>query len=209
MGTRGRQDRVAIVDDERRRIIEAAAAVLERSEFEGFKVQVVLRRAGVSARTFYRHFTDKEALLLALLEDEMTRAGPRLRAAVARADGPIEQVSIWIASIIGAAGDPKRIARARLFTAQPLLMREHPVEMAAGTELLVAPLKEAIERGIETGLFPWANAARDAALIFTLTGNTLTQALSAQPTRTVEDLVADATSFTLRGLGVPPNETPQ
>jgi len=192
-------------EDERRRVIEAAWGVLERSKFEGFKMQIVLRNAGISARTFYRHFDDKEALLLALIEDEMARAGALLRAAVARADEPVGQVSAWISSVIGAAGDPKRIARARLFSAQPLLMREHPVEIAAGTALLMAPLHDAIQRGIDAGLFPWADAARDAALIYALTGNTLAQALSAQPSSTLEEFVANATSFALRGLGVPPD----
>jgi AcrR family transcriptional regulator len=189
--------------DERQALIGAAWAVLGRSGFEGLKVQLVAREAGVSARTFYRHFADKDALLVALVQDEMARAGLRLRAAVARADGAVAQVAAWVAGVMGAAADPKRVARARLFTVQQMVMREHADEVAAGTALLIEPLAEALEIGRREGMFPWADVERDAALIYGLTGNQLSRALVAPPTRTVDELIAETTSFALRALGLP------
>ena len=118
--------------DERARLVGAAWVVLERAGYEGFKVQLLLRETGLSARTFYRHFEDKDELLLALMADEYARAATRIRAALARADGPDAKVAAWIDEIVQAAGDPKRSARARLFTSQPAVLRRYPDELSSG-----------------------------------------------------------------------------
>jgi AcrR family transcriptional regulator len=60
--------------DERARLLDAAWDVAGRSGFEGVEVQLVVRRAGVAARTFYRSSPDEDELLLALLRDEVARA---------------------------------------------------------------------------------------------------------------------------------------
>jgi AcrR family transcriptional regulator len=191
-------------DGDRQALIGAAWRVLERAGFEGFKVQRVMREAGVSARTFYRHFPDKDELLVELMRDEMARAGALLRAAVAAADDPVEQVRAWVGVIIGAAADPRRVARARLFSAQQPLFRRFPGQLGEGTQLLVAPLREAIARGVATGVFPWAEPDRDAALIAVLAGGEMVQSLAQVDAPDVEGVVARTTAFVVRALGVPP-----
>lgn len=191
--------------DERQAVIGAAWRVLERAGFEGFKVQRVMREADVSARTFYRHFPDKDSLLLTLMRDEMARAGWLLTAAVRAVDDPVEQVGTWIRTVIGAAADPRRVARARLFSAQQPLYRRFPDELGEGTELLVAPLRAAIAAGIERGVFPWAEPERDAALISVLAGGEMVQSLTGVPPPDVDAVVERTTAFALRALGVPPS----
>ncbi len=197
-----------MVDDEAQQLIGAAWRVLERSGFEGFKVQLVMREAGVSARTFYRHFPDKDQLLLALLRDEMARAAAQLRAAVAEVDDPVAQVEAWIRTVISAAADPRRVARARLFSSQQPLFRRFPKDVAEGTQLLVQPLRWALERGADTGAFAWVEPERDAPLIYALTGGEMTAALADQPGENVDGVVAETTAFVLRALGVPPDQWP-
>ena len=197
-----------MVDDEAQLLIGAAWRVLERAGFEGFKVQLVMREAGVSARVFYRHFADKDQLVLALLRDEMARAGSHLRAAVAGQDDPVAQVEAWIRAVISAAADPRRVARARLFSSQQKLFRRFPREVAEGTHLLMEPLRQALERGADTGAFRWVDPDRDAPLIYALTGGELTAALADQPGENVDGVVAETTAFVLRALGVPPDGWP-
>ena len=197
-----------MADDEAQRLIGAAWRVLERSGYEGFKVQLVMREADVSARTLYGHFADKDALVLALLRDEMARAGAILRTAVAAADEPAAQVEAWIREVISAAADPRRIARARLFSSQQAVFRRFPKEVAEGTDLLVEPLRRALELGTHTGAFPWGKPERDAALVYALTGGEMTAALADRPGEDVSDLVETTTAFVLRALGVPPHESP-
>jgi AcrR family transcriptional regulator len=191
---------------ERQRILDATWIVLARSGFEGFKVQLVLREAGVSARTFYRNFTDKDALFLAVVREEMSRAAPRIRAAVERAESPADRIAAWIRSVIGAAGDPKRAARTKLFVSLQTINRRFPGEVATGTSSLYEPLLEAIAAGKDAGHFPWADPPRDAALIHVLVGGLLSDAaLPDTPILPLETLIRDATNFSLRALGVAPD----
>jgi AcrR family transcriptional regulator len=59
-------------------ILEAAAQVLERAGPDGFNTAAVAERAGVSIGTLYQYFPDKQAILLAAAERELSgEAGPR------------------------------------------------------------------------------------------------------------------------------------
>ena len=75
-------------DAERNKLLTAAMEVLKRSGWWGFKVESVLRQAGLSTRSFYRHFEKKSDLLLALLEFELGGAAIKLNRVTAAADSP-------------------------------------------------------------------------------------------------------------------------
>jgi TetR/AcrR family transcriptional regulator len=194
-------DDVSAGDDERARLVRAARAVLERAGWEGFKVQLVLRETGLSARTFYRHFAGKEELLLVLMEDEYARSGARVRAAVARAAGPAAKVGAWIDEIVQAAGDPRRAARARLFTSQPAVLRRFPGEVAAAARLVLEPLEDAIRDGRSIGELPRGDPDRDPRLVLQLAGAAMSHALARGGERSVDDVAAEVTDFVLRALG--------
>ena len=191
--------------DETTRLVAAAWTVLERSGFEGFKVQLVLRETGLSARSFYRHFADKDALLLTLMEGEYSRSGQRLQRVVAETDDPVGQVQAWIRELILAAGDERRVARARLFSAQRPLMRRYPVEFARASRLLLQPLEEALERGRDTGAFVTAEPTRDAELIHHLAGAAMNDALMEGTDRSIDAVIDAVSDFALRALGARPN----
>ncbi len=186
--------------DERARLIGAAWTVLERSGYEGFKVQLLLRETGLSARTFYRHFSDKDELFLALMADEYARVGRLVGAQIAHATAPDERVAAWVRAIVLAAGDPRRAARARLFTSQPAVLLRFPEQLSRAAQAVLDPLVQAITAGHDAGLFPLADPARDPALIHDLAGAAMSTAL-AHPSdvETIADSVAD---FVLRALGM-------
>jgi len=194
-------DEMSAGDDERARLVRAARAVLERAGWEGFKVQLVLRETGLSARTFYRHFAGKEELLLVLMEDEYARSGARIRAALARATGPAAKVAAWIDEIVQAAGDPRRAARARLFTSQPAVLRRFPGEVAAAARLVLGPLEDAIREGRSTGELPRGDADRDPHLVLQLAGAAMAHALARGGEASVDDVATEVTDFVLRALG--------
>ena len=194
------------MDAEAQTLLVAAWRVLERSNFETCKIERIMKEAGVSARTFYRYFADKDALLLALMRDEMSRSSRHLAAAVAAADNPVDKVTTWISAVIGAASDPRRSARARLFSAQQPLTRKYPMELAESTALLTAPLRAALDEGIASGDFPWADTERDTAVIYSLTGGEMSEALAEHPALNITDRTDAAVAFVLRSLGVPPSE---
>jgi AcrR family transcriptional regulator len=187
--------------DERARLVRAAWVVLERAGYEGFKVQLLLRETGLSARTFYRHFADKDELLLALMTDEYARVGARIRVALARADGPVAKVAAWVGEIVRAAGDPKRAARARLFTSQPAVMRRYPDELATAARFILEPLEDAIRDGRSTAALPWGDPERDPLLVHHLAGAAMSHALADGVGRSVDEVAAEVTGFVLRALG--------
>ena len=194
------------MDADGERVLTAAWRVLERSNFETCKIERIMKEADVSARTFYRYFADKDELLLALMRDEMARSSLHLAAAVAAAERPVDKVAIWISAVIGAASDPRRSARARLFSAQQPLTRKYPNELAEGVALLTAPLRAALAEGIASGDFKWADPDRDTALIYSLTGGEMSEALADHPALSTTDRIEAAVAFVLRSLGVPPSE---
>jgi len=57
-------------------ILEAAAQVLERDGPAGFNTASVAERAGVSIGTLYQYFPDKQAILLAAAEREVSGEAP-------------------------------------------------------------------------------------------------------------------------------------
>jgi AcrR family transcriptional regulator len=185
--------------DERAQLIGAAWTVLERSGFEGFKVQLLLRETGLSARTFYRHFSDKDELFLTLMADEYSRVGARVTAALARAGSPEEQVVAWAREIVLAAGDPRRAARARLFTSQPAVVRRFADDVAGAARAILDPLTEAITAGRDAGIFPLADPEHDALLIHDLAGAAMSTALAHAGAE--EDIAASVADFVLRALG--------
>jgi AcrR family transcriptional regulator len=189
------------LDEERQRLIAAAWTVLGRSSFEGFKVQLLLRETGLSARTFYRHFADKDALFVTLMTDEYARAGAQIQAAVERAGDPVGKVAAWIEAILGTAAHPGRAARARLFTSGVTVARRFAGDIAAAERPVLQPLEEAIGAGRAAGDFPWAEPSRDARMTQQLAGGAMIQALAGEDPEAIEELVSHVTDFVLRALG--------
>jgi AcrR family transcriptional regulator len=76
----------------RRRILDAALELLEARRWHDIRLEDVMIETGLTRTAFYRHFADREELLLALLED----AGVRLDAAGLAwkqgAGDPVEQL---------------------------------------------------------------------------------------------------------------------
>jgi AcrR family transcriptional regulator len=57
-------------DENRKRLVEAAAAVFEKSGYLGASVEDIARAADVSRQTFYRHYESKLAIALEYFEQQ-------------------------------------------------------------------------------------------------------------------------------------------
>src|SRR5579875_339961 len=78
------------------RIVEAARALSRESGTEGFSIQDVVDRAGVALKTFYRHFGSKDALLLAVLEEEIREGVQATKERAMQLEDPLEQLRVII-----------------------------------------------------------------------------------------------------------------
>jgi AcrR family transcriptional regulator len=102
--------------DQRRRMLAAMPAALAEHGYARTTVANVLERAGVSRRTFYQQFDDKEACLLAAYDDAERRAWERVSVAAAEAPAGVweARVEATLAGALGfVAAEPET---ARLFT---------------------------------------------------------------------------------------------
>jgi len=188
--------------DEAERLVAAAWGVLARTGFEGFKVASVIRAAGSSTKAFYRHFDGKEAMLLALLLDESTRASARLARRVSATTTPTDAVLVWIATILGSAASGEYAARARLFSSLGQINAHFPRAIMESRQRMMAPLLEALTDGSRSGEFPHADPASDAALVMALCGAVLRDLVDHISQVAVEHAINDTQSFVLRSLGV-------
>ena len=188
--------------DERATLIRAAWTVLRRSGFDGFKVQLVLKETGFSARTFYRNFSDKEALMLALVEDEYQATGRRLRRVVPQSSSePPAQVGAWIRELLLAGADPQRLARVRLFSSSQLLMSRSPGAFDRAVYAILGSLEGAIRAGQMSGAFHGDDPHADAQQVVRLASGALSEYVARGGEGSgLEELIDSTIIFALRAL---------
>ena len=80
--------RDAAAADQRRRILEATAELIAEQGYQETTMEEIVRRAKVGYKTFYKHYPDKEASFLALLEAATDRTLSRVEDAYSREEGP-------------------------------------------------------------------------------------------------------------------------
>jgi AcrR family transcriptional regulator len=96
---------------QRRRLLLAFAEVVAEHGLEGAGVGRVCKRAGVSRRTFYDLFDDREACFLAVLEDAIERLSQRVRPACASQSRWRERMRMAFAAMLGFFEEEPALAR--------------------------------------------------------------------------------------------------
>ena len=80
--------RDAAAADQRRRILAATAELIARQGYQETTMEEIVRRARVGYKTFYKHYADKEAAFLALLDAATAHTVERVEGAYEREEGP-------------------------------------------------------------------------------------------------------------------------
>lgn len=200
---RGAHAVVDVDDDqptERRRLLDAAVVVLERSGWEGLKVDRVLCEAGLSTRSFYRHFSGKNELLAVLLAEEVTDVVAGAEWWAALESEPRRRVEAWVEVIVALSRHPKTAARALFFVSMGgVLERDLPGEVAQVRMIMVASLAELIAEGADAGCFTSTDPVRDASAIHCL----MVGAMIASEDTGVPSTPTEAARFAVRALAGP------
>jgi AcrR family transcriptional regulator len=189
--------------DERDRLLTAAMEVLRRSGWWGFKVESVLRQAGLSTRSFYRHFDKKSDLLLALLEFELGGAAIALDRVTAAADTPSAKVRAYVTATIDMAYRADLAKPSSLFASHwRELLPEYPDAIDRCLQRMMAPLVEAITEGKTRGELQSDDPVADAWAVFYLVAS-MTADQAAMGGRTPrEDLEHIVMPFIGRAIGM-------
>lgn len=134
-------------DDARRRLVQAALELFGENGFDHTTAAQIAARAGVTERTFFRHFPDKrevlfdgQAILSTALDDAIARAPPGL--------SPIETLRRAFAAVTGMLEQNRRFAepRQRIIAVTPALQEREVAKHAALTRAVAGALQK---RGVE------------------------------------------------------------
>lgn len=185
-------------DVERRLILDAAYAAL-RDGGTDLTVAHILATAGVSTRSFYRHFDSKDALLCAMYLRDGEWAAERLTRRLAGAESARRAVVWWIDEIFDITRSPSRAERVSVLGAINMMGLEGTADVVhRGRDVLIAPLRGAIEAGSQDGSFVVDDPAASTDLVAAVV---LQAAGLAVPRPRVDQ--HQTTAFCLRALGAP------
>lgn len=158
--------RASVKEDQRRRILQAVGELVAKRGYNAVTVELIVKRARVSFKTFYSHFANKEEAFVALFDAVMAQTRAEVDAAlVAEADSPWPQQIVAALRALFAAflADPL-IARASIVeapTVGPIIIERYERAMSAlsplfrrGRELSADPdsLPETLEDTLAGGV---------------------------------------------------------
>jgi AcrR family transcriptional regulator len=129
------------------RLAQAASELFAERGFEQTTVEDIAARAGLTKRTFFRHFADKREVLFAGGEEFKERF-VRTLAAVPAEVAPLEAVAVSLEAAGAALQTRAVFARERqaIIAANPELQERELVKLAGISAALAASLRE---RGVE------------------------------------------------------------
>jgi AcrR family transcriptional regulator len=132
---------------EMRRIVETTFSLIERTGSLDPSMREILAETGLSTQAFYRYFSSKDELMLALLDEGRRRLVDTLQRRMARSDDPAAQVRAWIEGVVAQAANATAAARTRPWVLSEQRLTElFPQEQQASVDLLVGLLREPVAR---------------------------------------------------------------
>jgi AcrR family transcriptional regulator len=111
-----------------RRILEAAAALMQEKGAAGVSLEEIADRAGVVRRTLYNHFPSKDSLFCAMTVPMRRRLGARIEAFASgpKAGGdPLEELSRFLFSLWSENSSDIELFSERSLAAYPALHAEY------------------------------------------------------------------------------------
>jgi TetR/AcrR family transcriptional regulator len=145
------------------KMVAAATELLEETASSSFTVQDVVARADTSLQTFYRHFSSKDELLLAVLEEVVWASTEKYRAKARRNRDPVAQLEIVVKGPFRATGP---VGQARLIVCEHLRLVEHyPDEVRLADLPFKELVADVIKAAQSNGRFPAIAADDEAELI--------------------------------------------
>ena len=159
---------------EREIIFKAADRALRDNRDQSLTIADILTAAGVSTRSFYRHFGSKDELLCAMYLRDGERASARLTERLAGAANPREALAFWIDELFSFHIGP-RAERMSVMSSVLAIRAEGSEEVhQLARALLLAPLLDVVRAGNADGTFASDHPESDtdfvAAAVFHASG---------------------------------------
>lgn len=154
-------------DDTRDRLVDAALSLFAERGYTEVTVDEIAERAGVSARTFFRHFRDKEEVLFA--DDDSLL--PALLEAIAAPEGP-QRADLLMEQALGRLAQVMEPSRAPMTVRHDIV--EHEVALTGRELAKQARWQQEVAAALRARGFAGEHAEVLAAVGFALFRNALT-----------------------------------
>jgi len=121
--------RETVADAQRRRIRRATGELVAKRGYAGVRVELIVKRAKVSFKTFYKHYAGKEAAFIDVFEHAMAATERQVREALEESNGTWpDQVAVALTTFFESIIAEPLIARACLVegpTAGPQILQHY------------------------------------------------------------------------------------
>jgi AcrR family transcriptional regulator len=179
--------------DEVQRLVDANFVIMRRTGTIDPRVGDIVREAGLSNQAFYRHFTGKDEMLVACLDDGQRRLVSYLEHRLAAVEPGAEQVRRWIDGVLEQARNPSAAENTRPFAINGARLADRfPDEIARSREEVVQPLRDAVAAA-------GGDPQRDADAIYHLVMSSMNDALVARVRPSRQD-AEHLVEFALKGI---------
>ena len=151
VATRSLAARLDGFTDEVNRLIDAALLVMRDSGNLDPQVREIVRTAGLSNQSFYRHFESKDALLLAVIERGQMELLATIEERMMAAATPQDRVRAWVETVLVQARRHDAARSTRPFIINGARLADLFPDMSMRTmKALAAPLGAAIAEMVGT-----------------------------------------------------------
>ena len=187
-------------DTEVRLILDAAQKLLRENDYEDVSVGAILDESSLSTRSFYRHFSSKDELLIALYRTNAAQMADILSTLVVAAPDPRGGLEAWVDGMLRLRFHPPTARRVALF-GSPSARRSTGYAHAEreARALLVGPLLDVLVAGRSDGSMPLARPDVDARTIYALAWDVMRWD---SPELTLGEAREQILRFALQGVGV-------
>jgi AcrR family transcriptional regulator len=181
--------------EEVERILAATVRLMEQAAPEAPRVSDIVAKAGSSNKAFYRYFSSKDELFLAVMERGVAIVVSYLEHQMAKEATPAGKIARWIEGALAQVSDPHLISLSRTAVAQLTTGTNRRV----ADEQMMLPLRELLAEAVSELGRP--DPGRDTDAIFAATTGMLRRYLGSSHGPTGED-VDHLVRFCLAAVGV-------
>ncbi|MEF8815515.1 MAG: TetR/AcrR family transcriptional regulator [Salinibacter sp.] len=137
----------------RRRILDTARHLLVQDGYQALSMRRIADAIGYSATSIYLHFDSKDALLHALIHEGMMELRDRLRdTAVEHSEAPVERLRALCECFVEFGLENPEYYEI-MFQLRPERMERYPAEKYRAARKNLDFFAQALERGVERGIF--------------------------------------------------------
>ena len=137
----------------RRRILDTARHLLVQGGYQALSMRRIADAIGYSATSIYLHFDSKDALLHALIHEGMMELRDRLRdTAVQHSEAPVERLRALCECFVEFGLENPEYYEI-MFELRPERMERYPAEKYRAARKNLDFFAQALERGVERGIF--------------------------------------------------------